>query len=206
MTTKNVVGKFEKVSYDSWCKSFVPPDEYPKLTERDHEEFHKIYDKIQIPRRATIGSVGYDFFMYTDMGPIGPRSYITIPTGIKCKIEDGWGLFIFPKSGMSHKYDMKLADSVSVIDADYYNCESNEGQIIMRIFNHCNPIGEKNKITGKTSLSPACFMYLEENMSYCQGVFLPIGYAEEEPVTAIRKGGFGSTQAKTETPKSQIIV
>ncbi|MDR0943441.1 MAG: deoxyuridine 5'-triphosphate nucleotidohydrolase, partial [Ruminococcus sp.] len=84
------------------------------------------FDGVYLPKRATKGSAGYDFFAPEDITIPG-----TIKTGIRVKIKEGYVLCIFPRSGLGFKYGMSLSNTVGIIDSDYYNAE-NEGHIIIK--------------------------------------------------------------------------
>jgi dUTP pyrophosphatase len=129
---------------------------------------------IPLPTRATAGSAGYDFICPADI-TLQPGEAVTIPTGIRCEMQPGWVLMIFPRSGLGFKHQVRLANTVGVIDSDYFHA-ANEGHIMVRIVNG-----------GDHAVSIA------KGERFCQGVFLPHGLAEEEDVLADREGGFGST-------------
>jgi len=129
---------------------------------------------IPLPRRATAGSAGYDFVSPADV-TLQPGEAVTIPTGVRCEMQPGWVLMLFPRSGLGFKHQVHLANTVGVIDSDYFHA-ANEGHIMVRIVNG-----------GDHAVSIA------RGERFCQGVFLPHGLAEEEDVLADREGGFGST-------------
>ena len=129
---------------------------------------------IPLPARATAGSAGYDFICPADI-TLQPGEAVTIPTGIRCEMQPGWVLMVFPRSGLGFKHQVRLANTVGVIDSDYFHA-ANEGHIMVRIVNG-----------GDHAVSIA------KGERFCQGVFLPHGLAEEETVLAGREGGFGST-------------
>ena len=129
---------------------------------------------IPLPTRATAGSAGYDFICPADI-TLQPGEAVTIPTGIRCEMQPGWVLMIFPRSGLGFKHQVRLANTVGVIDSDYFHA-ANEGHIMVRIV-----------IGGDHAVSIA------KGERFCQGVFLPHGLAEEDEVLADREGGFGST-------------
>ena len=131
-------------------------------------------DAIPLPRRATAGSAGYDFICPTDV-TLAPGKAITISTGVRCEMQPGWVLMIFPRSGLGFKHQVRLANTVGVIDSDYFHA-ANEGHIMVRIVN-----GGDHDVT------------IARGERFCQGVFLPHGLAEEDAVLADRAGGFGST-------------
>ena len=129
---------------------------------------------IPLPTRATAGSAGYDFIGPADI-TLQPGEAVTIPTGIRCEMQPGWVLMVFPRSGLGFKHQVRLANTVGVIDSDYFHA-ANEGHIMVRIVN-----GSDHPVN------------IARGERFCQGVFLPHGLAEEEDVLADREGGFGST-------------
>ena len=130
--------------------------------------------EIPLPRRATGGSAGYDFFCPVE-AVLHPGESLTVPTGIRCRIEPGWVLLIMPRSSMGFKYEVRLSNTVGVIDSDYYGAV-NEGHILIRLHNG----GKKD-------------FPLHRGDRLGQGLFLPYGLAEEDEVLARRTGGLGST-------------
>ena len=157
MTT---IARFVHVSEEQYAASALP-DALP-------------VNEIPLPRRATAGSAGYDFICPADV-TLQPGDAITIATGIRCEMQPGWVLMLFPRSGLGFKHQVHLANTVGVIDSDYFHA-ANEGHIMVRIVNG-----------GDHAVSIA------KGERFCQGVFLPHGLAEEETVLADREGGFGST-------------
>ena len=58
-----------------------------------------------------------------------------VPTGIKCQLEKGTYLELSVRSSCPLKYWLVLANSVGIIDSDYYNNEDNEGHIYFQMIN-----------------------------------------------------------------------
>jgi dUTP pyrophosphatase len=58
-----------------------------------------------------------------------------VPTGIKCKIPDGYYLQLSVRSSLPLKHWLIMANGVGIIDADYYNNPSNEGEIFLQFIN-----------------------------------------------------------------------
>jgi dUTP pyrophosphatase len=54
---------------------------------------------------------------------------------MKCKLDPGTYLELSVRSSSPLKYWLMMANSVGIIDADYYNNESNEGEIFFQIYN-----------------------------------------------------------------------
>lgn len=132
------------------------------------------FDGIILPKRATKGSAGYDFFA-PETFSLNPKETIKIATGIRAKISDGWVLAIFPRSGLGFKYRLTLDNTVGIIDSDYFNAE-NEGHIFIKMTN----LGDKP-------------LTVEKGKAFAQGVFLPFGITVDDSCDAERTGGFGST-------------
>ena len=132
------------------------------------------YDRLTAPRRATAGSAGYDFFAPLDFS-LQPGRQIAIPTGVRARIDPGWALLLFPRSGLGFKYRLQLNNTVGVVDADYFGAE-NEGHIFIKLTN-----------AGERPLSVAA------GEAFAQGVFVPFGITLDDSATAPRRGGFGST-------------
>lgn len=166
------VAKFEKVSWAQFQKDYV--DTFGEGKTIDMNEIRKIYDNIKLPIRATSGSAGYDFKSPIDF-KLKPGSTIKIPTGIKVKIDDGWVLKCYPRSGLGFKYKMRMANVVPIIDSDYYYSD-NEGHIFLKLSNE----GEKD-------------ISINSGDKIIQGVFVPYGITYDDCVNKTRNGGVGST-------------
>lgn len=167
----NKIAKFEKVSYEQFKKDYIDC-----FNEESDEKIKEIYDNIKLPKRATKGSAGYDFYSPITF-TLKPCETIKIPTGIRVKIEDGWFLANFPRSGLGFKYRLQLNNTVGIIDADYYNA-LNEGHIMSKLTND----SKENKD-----------VLITAGNGFIQGIFLPFGITVDDESDEIRTGGFGST-------------
>ena len=163
------IAKFEKVSFDQYKKDYLE-------TFGNVDNIEEIYNAISLPKRATKGSAGYDFYAPINI-ELKPNETIKIPTGIRVKIEDGWVLKCYPRSGLGFKYRMQLNNTVGIIDSDYYY-SSNEGHIFTKITNDTNE--------GKT-------IEIKANQGFMQGIFVEFGITVDDDAIEIRNGGFGST-------------
>ena len=94
-------------------------------------EIQRIYEGIKLPRRATAGSAGYDFYMPADMS-IAPGETVKIPTGIRVEMQEEWVLKCYPRSGLGFKYRLQLNNTVGIIDSDYFGSD-NEGHIFAKL-------------------------------------------------------------------------
>ena len=166
-----VVAKFEKVSYNQFSESWK--DTFQEDSEQTIKE---IYDSITLPKRATVGSAGYDFFSPLKI-ELKPGETIKIPTGVRVRMKEDWVLQCYPRSGLGFKFRLQLNNSVGIIDSDYYYSD-NEGHIFSKITNDSNE--------GKT-------VTIEKGDGFMQGIFMQYGITEDDQVTEKRNGGFGST-------------
>lgn len=169
MQNPKVVAKFEKVTWGQYCagRNCDPANVFT-------EPYAQEYDNIKIPKRATTGSAGYDFFAPFDFSLV-PGATIKIPTGIRCILKEGFVLKEYPRSGLGFKYRVRLDNTVGIIDSDYYKSD-NEGHIFIKITNEGQQI-----------------LKVKQGEAFCQGIIVEHFYAEEDEVTEQRNGGFGST-------------
>ena len=58
------------------------------------------WEALELPRRATAGSAGYDFFAPAGFA-LGPGESVKIPPGVRARIDAGWVLMLFPRSGLA---------------------------------------------------------------------------------------------------------
>lgn len=162
------VAQFHKVSLEQFTQSWDLGGD-PKV----------IYEQIQLPKRATKGSAGYDFFTPVAI-ELKPGQTIKIPTGIRVEMEENWVLKLYPRSGLGFKYRLQLNNTVGIIDSDYFYSD-NEGHIFAKITNDSN---EDKTVS------------LEASEGFMQGIFIEYGITFDDDATQIRNGGFGSTTKK----------
>lgn len=160
------ITKFEKVS----C------EQYNKDLQKNNIKDVDSYENIKLPKRATKGSAGYDFYTPFDI-ELKPNDTIIVPTGIRCKMNEDYVLMIFPRSSLGFKYRLNLDNTVGIIDSDYYNA-LNEGHIMIKVTN--------NSLENKT-------LILQKGDAFAQGIFVTYGITCDDETNEIRVGGFGST-------------
>lgn len=168
------VACFYKVSFEQFKKDMLKTGLW--LPETDEEKQREDYNNIVLPTRSTTGSAGYDIRSTYDFTLL-PGQTITIPTGVRCAIKEGWFFMIVPRSGLGFKYRLQLDNTVGIIDSDYYYAD-NEGHIMAKITNCSND----HKI-------------LEINFGdrFAQGIFVPYGITVDDDSKDSRTGGFGSS-------------
>lgn len=165
------IAKFEKVSLEQFIEGMK--DCFDSYSE---EECESIYQQIHLPKRATSGSAGYDFYSPVTL-TILPGETIKIPTGIRVSMEENWVLKCYPRSGLGFKFRLQLNNTVGIIDSDYYYSD-NEGHIFV-------------KLTNDTNENKTCV--IEKGNGFMQGIFVEYGITIDDDVVAVRNGGFGST-------------
>lgn len=170
------IAKFEKVSLEQFKKDWIDTFGAYEFEEGNYEE---IYNAIKLPSRATKDSAGYDFKIPV-CWKLFPNETLKIPTGIRVKMEEGWVLKCYPRSGLGFNYRLQLNNSVGIIDGDYFY-SNNEGHIFAKITNDTN----ENKT-----------LILEQCDGFMQGIFVEYGITIEDDVTEKRNGGLGSTSLK----------
>lgn len=106
---------------------------------------------------------------------IPPKMAVTIPTGITTEIPNGYFAAVFSRSGMGFKHNLRLSNSVGIIDADY------RGEWMVKIYND----GYKDQI-------------IHHGDRIAQFTILPVLDVELTEVDSLEStergaGGFGST-------------
>ena len=154
--------KIEKISYNQFKK--------------DISSSKKLYESIEIPKRSTKYSAGYDLRSLEDY-ILKPNESHAFKTGLKVSMNENEVFMIFDRSSVGFKYDVCLSNSVGIIDADYYNNKDNEGHMSVKLINH----GTKD-------------YEIKKGDRIAQGIFLNyLCVDDEEEIKSERKGGIGST-------------
>lgn len=137
----------------------------------------KLRPDAQIPKRATKNSAGYDLYAMLEQSIVmKPGEICRIPTGIAvAPSRSDVALCIFPRSGLSSKYGITLANAVGLVDSDY------RGEIQVPLIH----LGKEN-------------FTIETGMRIAQLVIVPILTPELHEVSALDEtergaGGFGAS-------------
>ncbi len=131
--------------------------------------------KIVLPLRKTSGSAGYDF-QAAETKELKPKEITFVSTGIKAYMQKNEVLQMYPRSSLSFKKKLIKANSVGIIDSDYYNNPDNEGEIMLILYNFGNEIVTINK-----------------GERIAQGIFTEYLSVDNDNIDIKRLGGFGST-------------
>ena len=154
--------KFERVSDKEWNKTIGTA-------------CTTIYNSI-LPKRNTKKSAGYDIYSPIDV-TVPSHGMVKIPTGIKVMMEDDEILSIYPRSSIGFKTGIRLANTVGIVDADYYGNPDNEGHIFIKLYNPTDTAYE-----------------IKTGDKIAQGIFTKyLIVDDEEEIKTERSGGLGST-------------
>lgn len=146
------------------------------MKKRGFEIVTKYRDKqIELPERKTSGSAGYDFSAAESVD-IKPGQIAFVSTGIKAFMPKDEVLQMYVRSSLSFKKRLIKANSVGIIDSDYYNNPDNEGEIMLILYNY----GQETA-------------HIEKGERIAQGIFMKYLVIDEDDNNIKRLGGFGST-------------
>lgn len=174
---------------------------------RGFEVVTKYQDKgINLPRRQTIASAGYDieaaeditipsiwrlnfvriFRLIRNGHELYEKDYelaesilkpILVPTGLKVYMPEDEVLILANRSSNTFKRNLSLPNGIGVIDADYYNNPNNEGELFVQVLNY--------------GVRP---LHIKKGERIAQGIFMKYLKADnDDPIVRQRLSGFGST-------------
>ena len=135
--------------------------------------------EINLPVRKTKFAAGYDIEAAEDIVIPSFKKGMAptlIPTGVKAYMEDDEVLYLYNRSSNPKKKGLILANSVGVVDKDYYGNPDNDGHIMFAFFNI-----KDEDIT------------IKKGEAIGQGVFAKYLVTDDDIAGGNRTGGFGST-------------
>ena len=139
----------------------------------------KLNENAVIPTYGTEFSAGADLYACIDEDiEIKPGETAFIGTGLSVEIPEGYGAFIYARSGLACKKGLAPANKVGVVDSDY------RGEIKVARHNH-------SLITHTVSKGERIAQMVVAPYIKCD--FIEVESLEE---TVRGEGGFGSTGAK----------
>ena len=134
---------------------------------------------INLPERKTKYSAGYDIEAAEDTVVPSFKKGMNptlIKTGIKSYMQDDEVLFLYNRSSNPKKKGLILANSVGVIDKDYYGNPDNDGHIMFAFYN----IKDED-------------IMIKKGEAIGQAVFQKYLITDDDNAEGERVGGFGST-------------
>ena len=135
--------------------------------------------EINLPIRKTKYSAGYDIEAAEDAVIPSFKKGINptlIKTGIKAYMQDDEVLYLYNRSSNPKKKGLILANSVGVIDKDYYGNPDNDGHIMFAFYN----IKDED-------------IEIKKGEAIGQAVFQKYLVVDDDNAEGERLGGFGST-------------
>lgn len=133
---------------------------------------------INLPKRSTKNAAAYDVEAAEDV-TIPPYTHgikpTLIPTGLKAYCGDDEWYMLANRSG-GPKKGFVMANSIGIVDADYYGNESNDGHFMFQYFNF-----------GTEPLE------VKKGDRIGQVIFMKYLITDDDAAEGVRTGGFGST-------------
>ncbi len=134
---------------------------------------------INLPQRKTKYSAGYDIEAAEDciIPAFKPgQKPVLVKTGLKAYMQENEYLMLCNRSSNPGKKGLILANSVGIVDCDYYGNPSNDGAIMFAFYNVFAEDIEikKGDVVG-------------------QGIFQKYQIVDDDSAEGERVGGFGST-------------
>ena len=136
----------------------------------------KMSDTAQLPTHGSRYAAGYD--LYADLPKavtIAPHETVTIDTGLRMELPEGYFAGIFARSGIASREGLRPANCVGVCDSDY------RGNYMVALHNDSE---EARTVTPGEKIAQMIVM-----------PYLPLAFEEVSQLsdTARGEGGFGST-------------
>ena len=144
---------------------------------RKFEYVTRVTPNLDLPKRATKNSAGYDF-VNIEKVTLQPLEIKLVKTGVKVKLLEDEFLMLCNRSSNPIKKGLILANSVGIVDSDYYNNAENEGEIGFMFMNI-----KQTPVT------------IEVGEKLGQGIFMKYAKVDNDNVTDKRISGWGSTGA-----------
>lgn len=135
--------------------------------------------QINLPIRKTKYSAGYDIEAAEDVTIPSFKKGMNptlVKTGLKAYMQDDEVMLLYNRSSNPKKKGLILANSVGVIDKDYYGNPDNDGHIMFAFYN----IKEED-------------ITIKKGEAIGQAIFQKYMIVDEDKAQGERVGGFGST-------------
>ena len=150
------------------------------MRKRGFEIIKKYKNKdINVPKRQTVRAAGYDFEAAEDTIIPAFKAGMAptlIKTGIKAYMQDDEMLCLYNRSSNPKKKGLVLANSVGIVDKDYYENPDNDGAIMFAFYNN-----------------RAEDVEIKKGDCIGQGIFQKYMTVDNDNAEGARMGGFGST-------------
>ena len=139
----------------------------------------KLNENAKMPTYGSEYSAGADLYAATDRDTvILPNETRLIGTGLSIEVPEGYGAFIYARSGLASKRGLAPANKVGVVDADY------RGEVMVALHNHSTEVQTVSAGERIAQMVIAPFLKAE----FCE--------VDTLSDTVRGAGGFGSTGTK----------
>jgi dUTP pyrophosphatase len=75
-------------------------------------------DDVPVPAYAHPGDAGADLVTRVDV-TLGPGERVTVPTGVRLALPDGYAAFVHPRSGLARRHGLTVVNAPGTVDAGY---------------------------------------------------------------------------------------
>ncbi len=137
-------------------------------------QLKRMRDDARMPEYGSDGAACFDLYAAQEV-KIGPDETKLVPLGFAVGIPDGWEMRIRPRSGMSLKTGLRVANAPGTIDSDY------RGEVSVILHNTTGAVKLIN--VGDRVAQGSCHRVEKTYFTFVQ----------ELSPTDRDKGGFGST-------------
>lgn len=136
-------------------------------------------EQINLPKRSTKNSAGYDIEAAENcvvpVFKLGQKPTL-VKTGLKAYMQEDEVLILANRSSNPGKKGLILANSIGVVDSDYYGNPDNDGHIMFAFYNFKEEDVE-----------------IKKGERIGQGIFQKYLITDNDSANGERTGGFGST-------------
>jgi dUTP pyrophosphatase len=144
----------------------------------------KLHPDAQIPQYATTGSSGFDLVAIEDV-ELNPGETKLVKTGLSVDVSFGYELQVRPRSGLSLKTPLRVANAPGTVDSDF------RGEVCVIMTNTSFP-------SANAALHHTQTVTVKKGDRIAQGVICAVFQAEIQVVESLDEtdrgsGGFGST-------------
>ena len=139
----------------------------------------KVRKNATIPTYGSEGAAASDLYACIEEKlTISPGETVFVPTGLSMAIPNGYGGFIYARSGLSCKQGLAPANKVGIVDADY------RGEVMIALHNHSKE---------ERTIEPQ-----ERIAQFVIAPYMKVDYVEVNELDDTNRGngGFGSTGKK----------
>ena len=151
-------------------------------------QIKKLHPDAVIPKYQTKGASGFDLHALEDVS-IEPGQTKLVKTGLSVAVQEGFELQVRPRSGVSLKTPLRVANAPGTVDSDY------RGEVCVIVTNTQTTFpGLSAGVPVGVDLS----QHIKKGDRIAQGVICPVVQAEIEEVSQLDEtvrgaNGFGST-------------